>query len=126
MIIMILMFSSLIFAQTDEDYNLPHLPPRPGDALISFTKIYYIGFAFQAIGVGIIVYGQLASEEDIQMKTLTYVGSGLALGGSIVQVVSFSLIAKAGKLNNPEQTLPLLRSKVGQFAGIISIRKSIL
>jgi hypothetical protein len=37
---------------------------------------------------------------------------------------SVSALPEVAELNNPEQTLPLLRSKVGQFSGLISFQKS--
>jgi uncharacterized membrane protein YkvI len=107
MIIMILMISSAIFAQTHDDYDIIHVPPRPGDALITFAKTFYTGFALQVVGAGCIVIAQstLPDADDSTIKTLSYVGGTIALLGSIVELVSFAQIGKAGRQLNELQRL---------------------
>jgi len=100
---MILIVSSEMCGQSVEAYSKTYTLQTPGNSLISFTKIYYTGFAIQVVGAGLIGWGQLVSEEDNQMKEFTYFGVGLVFIGSIAQLISVSCIGKAGQLLNEQQ-----------------------
>jgi hypothetical protein len=85
-----------------------------GNRLMGYTSLFYSGFAMEVVG-GFLILTEASriSNTNEKPNALYYAGCGLAIGGSVLQIISHGKIGAAGKyLSGRGFTVPI-RSRRG-------------
>ena len=69
--------------------------PRPGDALIKFSRMYYGGLGVMGFGYGIMIASVINGNDG-----LILLGALTSTAGLIAMIASYHHIAKAGRMMN--------------------------
>jgi hypothetical protein len=105
MILLISLNFTISYGQSEEGNDKTYPAVTPGDALISFSNTFYTGFVIQVVGIGTYCVAQIdmPKAEKSTITTISIIGGSVFLIGTIVELVSFGQIGKAGRLLNEQE-----------------------